>query len=283
MLRALLMVVSLLVTMDAYAQVPVTGRMQQMTFPRAPVQVVAAQAYGHQLAQLRAQGMLDTDAAVLARVRGICGRLIAQAIRLKPEAAAWHWEVHITSNPHIAAFSMGGGKLLVGTHFIERFGLSDDELAVGLAHEIGHVIAEHVREQVSIAAGFRRAPPNYTLTVADIVDDMNSDISVMLRLQPLSRIQEMEADDIGIELAARAGVPPTAVIGFYAKLVRTGERQSLFDTHGSPRQRFTFVKSMAEYAHPVYEASRGVPSPTYTYATYTYVSADRAGGVPATR
>jgi len=247
------------------ADVPVSGRVQHMKFTRAPVQSAAAQSYHRKLSRLAARGMLDTDVRALNRIRRICGHLIAQAIRLKPIVATWPWEVHITSDPQVAAFSMGGGKLMVGTQFIASYKLSDDELAVALAHEIGHVIAEHVREQVSLAASFEPVLPNRTLKVADVINDMESDISVFLRLQPLSRLQEMEADDIGIELAARAGVPPSAVTSFYTKLSRDDTGQSLFDTHGPSQQRVQFVESMANYARPVYEASRRSRLPIYQF------------------
>jgi predicted Zn-dependent protease len=162
---------------------------------------------------------------------------------------------------------MGGGKLLVGTYYIKHYKLSNDELAVALAHEIGHVIAEHVREQVSAAARFNTSVPLRTLKVADVINAMQSDISVFLRLQPLSRLQEMEADDIGIELVARAGIPPAAVVSFYSKIAKDDNGPSLFNTHGSVAQRVRFVDSMANYARPVYEASRDAKIlPNYTFA-----------------
>jgi predicted Zn-dependent protease len=265
MIRPWLVLLLLLYITPALAGVPVSGRAQHMVFARAPVQEAAAQAYHQKLSHLAAQGMMDTDRQTLNHIRRICGYLIAQAILLKPVAASWPWEVHITSDPQVAAFSMSGGKLLVGTQFIDSYQLNDNELAVALAHEVGHVIAEHVREQVSQAASFEPSVPNRTLAVTDVINDMNSDISVVLRLQPLSRLQEMEADDIGIELAARAGVPPSAVTSFYLKLTQTDTGQSIFDTHGSSHQRVQFVESMANFARPVYEASRGTQLPRYVF------------------
>lgn len=249
------------------AAVPVTGRQQDMQFPRQPIQLVAAKSYHKELHSLAARGRLDTDQQALKRVRRICSHLIAQAIILKPAAAKWPWEVHITNDPQIAAYSMAGGKLLVGTKFIQTYKLTDSELAVALAHEIGHVIAEHVREQVSLAASFEPKVPNFTITVADVINSMESDISVYLRLQPLSRLQEMEADDIGIELAARTGIYPAAIKSFYMKLARTDGGRSIFDTHGPSYQRVQFADSMADYALPMYKASQGRRLPNYAFVT----------------
>ncbi|MBI1422356.1 MAG: M48 family metalloprotease [Gammaproteobacteria bacterium] len=267
MRRSCLTLLGLLCVETAWAGAPISGRDQQMVFPREPIQAVAARAYHQELASMAKRGELDLNPETLHRIRKICSQLIAQAIRIKPAAAAWPWEIHITSDPEVAAYSMGGGKLMISTHFIESYQLNDEELAVALAHEIGHIIAEHVREQVSMAALMNTSVPLHARKVADVINAMQSDISVYLRLQPLSRLQEMEADDIGIELAARAGISPAAVISFYSKLAKTDSGQSMFDTHGSITQRVKFVDSMANYAWPVYEASRKAkPLPHYTFA-----------------
>lgn len=257
MLRAGLILFGLFASVPVLAAVPLTGRVQHMLYSRAQVQAVAAAAYHRRIHQLADKGELDTNLYTLHRVRRLCSRLIAQAIRLKPVAAHWPWEVHVTTDPSVAAYSMAGGKILVGTHFLSSYRLTDNELAVVLAHEIGHVIAEHVREQVSMAASFNKSIPPHARKVADVISAMQSDISIYLRLQPLSRLQEMEADDIGINLAAHAGVPPSAVVSFYAKLARHSTNEpSMFNSHGSIAQRVRFVDSMASYAGPIYRASR---------------------------
>lgn len=265
MLRFWLVIVTLIATLPAFAEVPVTGRVQHMQFTNDQVQTVAAQTYQKELSRLAAQGKLDTDNGTLLRVRHLCSHLIAQAVELKPAAANWPWEVHITSDHQVAAYSMAGGKILVGTRFIESYKLSDNELAVALAHEIGHVIAEHVREQMSQAASFEPEVPNRKVHIVDVLNSMQSDISVYFRLQPLSRLQELEADDIGIQLAARAGVPPSAVVSFYHKLTRNNAAQSVFDTHGPSYQRVQFIQSMANFALPVYRASHGTHLPSYAF------------------
>lgn len=267
MIRSWIMILSVVYVAQVDGAVPVSNRDQHMVFPRGPVQAVAAKAYHQQLEQLAGKGELDSNPQTLTRIRNICSQLIAQAIRLKPVSVGWPWEVHITSDPNVAAYSMAGGKLMVSTAFIAHYKLSDEELAVAMAHEIGHVIAEHVREQVSMAALFNKSVPLHARKVADVVNAMQSDIGIYLRLQPLSRLQEMEADDIGIELAARAGIPPSAIVSFYGKLAQGDSSQSIFDTHGSVTQRVRFVDSMANYAKPVYEASRHATTlPNYVFA-----------------
>ncbi len=280
MVRSWIVVMMLTCSDLVFAGVPVTDRAQDLLFPRAPVQTTAAESYHRELQRLASLGKLDVDKPRLLQIRQICSRLIAQAILLKPAAAHWPWEVHLTSDPGVAAYSMSGGKLLVGSDFIDKYHLNDNELAVALAHEIGHVIAEHVREQISMAAGFEPRVPNRTVNVVDVINSMESDISVFLRLQPLSRLQEMEADDIGIELAARAGVYPAAIISFYTKLARQDGGRSIFDTHGPSSQRVEFIESMADYARPVYAASYKKNVPAYIFMPKYHVNtASRAASI----
>ena len=260
-----LIILMLVFSMPVYAEAPVTGRDQPMRFTRAVVQAIAAKAYQAEITHLARLGQLDTDEKNLQRIRDISGKLIAQAIRLKPDAAYWAWEIHLTSDPQVAAYSMSGGKLLISTHFIKNYHLTDDELAVALAHEIGHVIAEHVREQMSVAASFEAPAPNRVINARDVVNAMESDIGVFFSLQPLSRLQELEADDIGIELSARAGIPPVAVVSFYKKIAHDRGGQSIFDTHGPSTQRTEFINSMVAFARPIYEASRGTKLPNYAF------------------
>jgi len=186
-------------------------------------------------------------------VRRIAGRIIAQAIALKPAAARWAWEIHVASSDKIDAYCMAGGKILVGDAFLEGQRFSDGELAALLGHEIAHAIAEHVREQLSAVPEFN--PAYARLDLEDVIAVLGWDLSVTLRLEPLSRLQELEADDIGIYLAAKAGYDPRALLQFYRKLSRLDDGRHFFDSHGATDQRLRAVESFAAYAEPLYQAS----------------------------
>lgn len=238
---------------EAWADVPINGRHQKLDFTSAQVRAIAAASYAGRLAQFKRQGLLDRDARLLARVRRIAGKLIAQAVILKPEAAHWAWEVHVVNSSHVDAFCMAGGKILIGSAFVAAQRLSDGELAALLGHEIAHAVAEHVREQLSAV---RRLDPAYAhLGPEDVANVMGWDLSVSFRLAELSRLQELEADDIGIHLAAKSGFNPHALVRFYRKLSRIPHGQFLIDTHGSADSRMRVVENFAAYAEVVYHAS----------------------------
>jgi predicted Zn-dependent protease len=250
----------------AHGEVPVTDRPQMLAFSASELQEMAAKSYRETLEKQKQRHLLDRNVASLKAVRQIAVRLIAQAVRLKPEAASWAWEVHITQDRSIDAYSMAGGKLLIGSNFIKAHQFSEDEVAILLGHEIGHVIAEHVREQAT--AVLLRNPKNPHRSLGDVIAEMNSDISVYLSLMRLSRAQEIEADQIGVRLAAMAGFRPAAALSFYRKLARDqeGPTESIFDTHGSPQIRRRIAPAIVAESRRFYRpAVGGAVASAFTY------------------
>jgi len=226
---------------QAFAQVPDSGRWQELRFPAEEVGQRSEDHYIEQTVSLAAAGRLDGDKALLARARRIAERLVGAATMLKPDAAGWPWELHVTDDPAVEAESQAGGKLLVGSHFIYRLKLDDGELAVLLAHEIAHVISEHGRETLSEALlDARRELP------LEVVEErLASDLPLQFRLSKLSAIQEREADQLGILIAHRAGWPCSAVLSFYGKLATDSRGPALFASHPSGATRLSLAKGMS--------------------------------------
>jgi predicted Zn-dependent protease len=200
----------------ALAQVPETGRWQDLDFSSAEVQSRMAVRYHEIVAELAAKGTLDDDPVMQERVRGITARLVDAAVAVMPVAGLWTWEVHTTSDPNQEASCMAGGKLLVGIKYVQRLALNDAELATLLGHEVAHAVAEHHREQLSSVL---RIGPRQPLRPLDmIISQLDTDLSLQIRLSELSRIQEAEADQLGMILAHHAGWPATGMVSFYRKL-----------------------------------------------------------------
>jgi len=70
---------------------PVTGRKQLMLVPESDAIQASTQAYGEVLAPIKKQGKLNDDPAMKARVDKITARLVAQAIKYRPETESWNW------------------------------------------------------------------------------------------------------------------------------------------------------------------------------------------------
>ena len=147
---------------------PVTGRKQFIMVSESEAIAASKQAYVAELAPLAKQGKIDNDPAMTRRVHEITDRLIAQAVRFRPEAAKWDWKVQVVDDPKtVNAFCMAGGKMGIYTGFWDKFHASDDEIAAVMGHEIGHALASHTREKMSVEHGARRSarrsPPRHRL------------------------------------------------------------------------------------------------------------------------
>lgn len=232
----------LLLTASASAQVPESGRTQELRFSAAEVDARMEDRYIDRTVDLAATGRLDEDRALLARLRYISAELIRVAVELKPEAAQWQWEVHTTSDPEVDAICMAGGKILVGSAFVHQLDLTDGELATLLGHEVAHVVAEHARETFSEAMLLNRFP---VVPLEVVMARLDSDLSLQMRLSKLSSLQESEADQLGMVLVHRAGWAALDMVSFYRKLA-AGEQSALVSSaYPATASRLSMARGMA--------------------------------------
>jgi predicted Zn-dependent protease len=232
----------LLLACTAQAQVPESGRAQELLYSAAEVDAGMEERYIDRTVDLAAAGKLDEDRALLARLRYISAELIRVAIELKPEAAQWQWEVHTTSDTEVDAICMAGGKILVGSGFVHQLALTDGELATLLAHEVAHAVAEHHRETFSEAMLVNRLP---AVPLDVVMARLDSDLSLQIRLSKLSSLQESEADHLGMVLANRAGWSAEDIVSFYRKLAE-GEQSALVSgAYPANASRLSMARGMA--------------------------------------
>jgi len=227
---------------QARAQVPESGRMQELRFSASEVDASMEDRYIDRTVDLAAAGKLDEDRRLLARLRYISEELIRVAIELKPEAAEWQWEVHTTSDPEVDATCMAGGKILVGSAFVHGLALTDGELATLLAHEVAHAVAEHHRETFSEAMLLNRYP---AVPLEVVMARLDSDLSLQIRLSKLSSLQESEADQLGMLLAYRAGWPAADIVSFYRKLAEGEQLALVSSAYPANTTRLSMAKGMA--------------------------------------
>ena len=238
-------------------------RQQTMLLSSREVNDSAARAYGQLLQEASRKGLLNRDAAEVARVRRISQRLIAQSTVFRADAGSWRWETNVITSKQVNAWCMPGGKIAVYTGLIERLHTTDDELAAVMGHEIAHALREHGRERAS-----KMMAQNVAITIigaATGMSGMAQDLSqvvldVTLNL-PNSRAFETEADRIGVELAARAGYDPRAAVSLWQKMSKLGDGEppQFLSTHPSHASRLKDLSVYAARVMPLYEQSRARP------------------------
>jgi predicted Zn-dependent protease len=232
----------LLLACTVQAQVPESGRAQELLYSAAEVDAGMEERYIDRTVDLAAAGKLDEDRALMARLRYISAELIRVAIDLKPEAAQWQWEVHTTSDPDVDAICMAGGKILVGSGFVHQLALTDGELATLLAHEVAHAVAEHHRETFSEAMLVNRLP---AVPLDVVMARLDSDLSLQIRLSRLSSLQESEADHLGMVLAHRAGWSAEDIVSFYRKLAQDESSALIGGAYPANASRLSMARGMA--------------------------------------
>jgi predicted Zn-dependent protease len=248
-MQLLCLLVTLLWVVDAArADVPIFDRPQPEVFQDGEVRRDGDRRYDRMLSRARAAQALDTDADELARVRRLLRPLIDEAVKLRPELATLSWEIHIADLPNMGASAMAGGKLLVGQSLLAQSGrpLTDGEVTMVLAHEVAHVFAGHHGE--SLAAAFNAMPRKPFPRVDAVSGSLDADFGLALRMRGLWRMQELEADALGIVLARNAGWPAKDLLAFFDRLIvdERDEGMQLGTTHpsASTRRQYAAVANL---------------------------------------
>jgi len=235
-------------------------RQQSMLLSSAQVDKSAAQAYQQEMKKAAGKKALNRDAAQVTRVKTIAQRLIPATSAFRPDAPKWAWEVNVITSGDVNAWCMPGGKMAVYTGLIEKLKITDDELAAVMGHEIAHALREHGRERMSQAyaqqiglsvVGAALGLGQGGMELAQIATDVTFNL-------PNSREHEVEADRVGVELAARAGYDPRAAVTLWQKMgqVGGGAPPQFLSTHPSPQNRASDLTNYATRVMPLYEAAR---------------------------
>lgn len=246
-----------LLSVAGCATTPITERPQLALISEEQVIDASAQAYAEQIAAYRKKGEVIRSSDRSTRVNEIAFRLIKQAVVVRPETANWRWEVNVIDESQVNAFALSGGKIAIFTGLIEKLDLSDAELAQVIAHEVGHSIAAHPREKVSVALGSQLAAVTLGGLSGISPQALAGAAQVAIEL-PYSRTMESEADRIGLELAARAGFDPRAAVSLWQKMQRqAGNRLPQFlSTHPSPETRMERLAELIPQVMPLYRAAK---------------------------
>lgn len=226
---------------NVHAQVPETGRWQELAFSEDALQQRSAVQYKQLIQDLTEAQQIDDDDAITERTRRVTATILRAAVILEPKVKDWRWELHTSSASDIDAYCMAGGKMVVGSQFVRRLELNDGELAVLIGHEVAHAIAQHHRETLSEARLINSQPLG---TLEIVMERLDLELPLQMRLGNLSSIQETEADQIGMTLAHLAGWSTADFVSFYKKLEAIAPPQNMIRSHPSPASRVSMAKGM---------------------------------------
>ncbi len=214
---------SMVLFLTACATAPVTGRRQLILIDPQTEMKLGLQAYREILQKAK----LCKDPKINALVERVGWRLARAAHR--PE---FKWEFKVIDDPKtINAFCLPGGKVFVYTG-IFKIARTEAELATVLGHEIGHALAHHGAERMSLVllAGLGEEVLAHTLHWKNprtrelflMAYGLGATVGVIL---PYSRKQELEADEIGVYLMAKACYDPQVALEFWRKMIKLAQKR----------------------------------------------------------
>jgi len=173
------------------------------------------------------------------------------------------WEFKVIDDPKKAnAFCLPGGKVFVYTGIL-KYTQDETGLATVLAHEIAHALARHGAERLSMLllaqvgetalASALKESSNTRFNAFLIAYGVGTQVGVIL---PYSRIQEYEADRIGLILMAKAGYNPRGAIAFWERMMQ-GEKKvkipEFLSDHPTDEKRIEALKGLLPEALEYYQ------------------------------
>jgi predicted Zn-dependent protease len=211
---------------------------------------------------------VSADSGKIQMVKQV-GERIAHAVEkymsdqgLSDRIKDYHWEFNLVESSEVNAWCMPGGKVVVYTGILP-IAQDDAGLAVILGHEIAHAIAMHGNERMSqsllsqlgefsLSAALQNKPEE-TKKLWMTAFDAGSQYGILL---PYSRMQESEADHLGLIFMAMAGYDPHTSVTVWQRMAQLSQGQGKIEflsTHPSDENRIRTIQSQIPEAMKYYQ------------------------------
>jgi predicted Zn-dependent protease len=251
MMNARLLPIALICALAACAVNPATGHREFSLMSEAQeIQL------GKEMdVQVRREMGVYEDAALQRYVQEIGSRLASAS-----ERPALPWQFTVVDSAAVNAFALPGGYIYV-TRGILPFLDNEAQLAGVLGHEIGHVTARHAAQQYTktTSAGIGLALLGVFVPEAGPLQGVAESALGVLFLK-YGRDDELQADRLGVQYAARTGWDPSGVAGMLNTLSRldeaSGNRKGVpnwLSTHPAPADRVTEIEPFIQKARTLLE------------------------------
>lgn len=240
-------VIAILALGSACAVVPGSGRMQLNLVSAGEERRMGRESF----AEIKRRVPISKDANATAMVQRV-GSRVAEIADLPN--AQWEFVLFQSNEPN--AFCLPGGKVGIYTGILP---ITKDEagLATVVAHEVAHAVAHHGAERLSE----QLLMEGIAVALLSSFSDMDDKTRLMLftayglgttfgRILPHSRLQESEADNIGLIYMARAGYDPEQAVKFWERFSEYkskkggGRTPAFLSTHPVDEQRIENLKRL---------------------------------------
>jgi predicted Zn-dependent protease len=246
--------------------VPITGRKQLIIIPSTAMLSMSFQQYDEFLKKHK----LSNDQEQTQIVKKV-GRRIQTAVEqyfaeknTSYLLRGYDWEFNLVESPEANAWCMPGGKVVVYTGILP-ITKGETGLAVVMGHEIAHAIAKHGDERMSqglvaqmgstALSKAMKEKPVKTQQLWMMAFGIGAQYGVIL---PYSRLQETEADHLGLIFMAMAGYDPNKAIDFLERMAQKKNELTppeFMSTHPSNETRIRKAKETIPKVMQYYKKS----------------------------
>jgi predicted Zn-dependent protease len=250
------------------SSVPLTGRRQLNLIPGSTMLSMSSQQYGD---FLKSNKVVRTDDKQTKMVQKV-GKKIQGAVEqyfseqnMSDRLNGYNWEFNLVESKEVNAWCMPGGKVVVYSGILPVT-KTENGLAVVMGHEIAHAVAEHGSERMSqgLIAQFGgvalteilKEKPEQTKQLWMTVFGLGAQYGALL---PFSRVQESEADHLGLIFMAMAGYDPNGSVEFWQRMAEQKGGQAppeFMSTHPSDETRIEDIKGELPEAMTYFRKSK---------------------------
>lgn len=243
------------IAFTACKTVPVTGRKQLNLVPNSMIQALAFSEYDSVVKASPTLMQTDGRAQMVTRVGGRIQQAVEtymQQNNMSKEVKNFKWEFNTINQDIINAWCMPGGKVVVYTGLLPVT-QNETALAVVMGHEIAHAIARHGNERMSegllinlgglVLEEALKNKKQQTQMLFLGLYVVGSNLALAL---PNSRMQESEADKLGLIFMSMAGYNPEEAIPFWQRMaaVNTNKTPEFLSTHPSDATRIKKLSAL---------------------------------------
>lgn len=173
------------------------------------------------------------------------------------------WRFHVVDSSVINAFALPGGKIFITRGLIQSMN-NEAQLAGVLGHEVGHVTAQHIGQQMSRATAVESSMAVLTAIAGASVQDEQKKAWVQtlgvgagagagLYLLKFGRDQESEADTLGLRYMSKLGYNPEGMLQVMEILKKAsggGSNMEILSTHPLPDTRIDRINKLLKETYP---------------------------------
>jgi predicted Zn-dependent protease len=237
---------------------PVTGRQQLILIPPAQEIALGLQSYRDILKESK----LSQDKATVDMVNRVGWDIARVVDRDFPISKDYNWEFSVIEDEKTPnAFALPGGKIAVYTGIL-KYTQNEAGLATVMAHEVSHALARHGGERMTQALLASVGAVALNVAIQDKSTEAKRAINTAYGagatvgvLLPFSRLEESEADHIGLVLMAKAGYDPREAIRFWERMGQAGGKKppAFLSTHPTDQKRIAQIKGWIPEALAYYK------------------------------